>query len=160
MVIVLKTEGTGWPVPESIADWLALAGGASFALTNILLRKLRGAQPEARILAMFSGGAGLAVVAGSIGLLAGIVPAPPAPDAAWAGVGLALSLGFLISNIALQYGASRVDAHAAALIMLSEVVFASLSSVAMGAAELTTRTLVGGALILAAAAWSAWAGAE
>jgi drug/metabolite transporter (DMT)-like permease len=160
VVIVLKTDGAQWPVPESIADWLALAGGFSFALTNILLRKLRGATPEARILAMFGGGAGLAIAAGALGVVAGIVPAPPAPDVAWAGVGLALSLGFLVSNIALQYGASRLDAHAAALIMLSEVVFASLSSVALGAAELTTRTLVGGALILAAAVWSAWAGAE
>jgi drug/metabolite transporter (DMT)-like permease len=71
-------------------------------------------------------------------------------------VGLALSLGFLISNVALQYGASRMDAHAAALIMLSEVVFASLSSVALGAAELTGRTLLGGTFILAAAVWSAW----
>jgi drug/metabolite transporter (DMT)-like permease len=41
-------------------------------------------------------------------------------------------------------------------VMLSEVVFASLSSVALGAADLTPRTLAGGALILAAAAWSAW----
>jgi drug/metabolite transporter (DMT)-like permease len=160
VAIVLKTDGAPWPVPESIADWLALAGGFSFALTNILLRKLRGATPEARILAMFGGGAGLAIAAGALGVVAGIVPAPPAPDVAWAGVGLALSLGFLVSNIALQYGASRIDAHAAALIMLSEVVFASLSSVALGAAELTARTLVGGALILAAAVWSAWAGAE
>jgi hypothetical protein len=40
--------------------------------------------------------------------------------------------------------------------MLSEVVFASLSSVAFGAAELGARTLAGGALIFAAAAWSAW----
>ncbi|MES3002805.1 MAG: DMT family transporter [Pseudomonadota bacterium] len=160
VVIVLKTDGAQWPVPESISDWLALAGGFSFALTNILLRKLRDAAPEARILAMFGGGAGLAIAAGAVGFVAGIVPAPPAPDLAWAWVGLALSLGFLVSNIALQYGASRIDAHAAALIMLSEVVFASLSSVALGAAELTTRTLLGGALILAAAVWSAWAGAE
>ena len=65
---------------------------------------------------------------------------------AWAGVGLALSLGFLASNVALQYGASRLNAHAAALIMLSEVVFASLSAVALGVAlaagvpeELTRR---------------------
>ena len=34
--------------------------------------------------------------------------------------------------------------------------FASLSSVALGAAELSARTWVGGALILAAAVWSAW----
>jgi drug/metabolite transporter (DMT)-like permease len=69
---------------------------------------------------------------------------------------LALSLGFLASNVALQYGASRLNAHASALIMLSEVVFASLSSVALGAAEMTTQIAAGGALILAAAVWSAW----
>jgi drug/metabolite transporter (DMT)-like permease len=160
VVIVLKTADTPWPVPEGIADWLALAGGFSFALTNILLRKLRGARAESRILAMFGGGAVLAVAAGLAGGVAGVVPHPPAPDPVLIAVGLALSLCFLASNIALQYGASRIDAHAAALIMLSEIVFASLSSVALGAAELTTRTLVGGALILGAAAWSAWAGAE
>lgn len=156
VVIVLKTDGTSWPVPESISDWLALAGGFSFALTNILLRKLRDAAPEARILAMFGGGAVLATGAGLLGAASGFVALPLAPQASWIGVGLALSLGFLASNIALQYGASRIDAHAAALIMLSEVVFASLSSVALGAAELTARTLWGGALILAAAIWSAW----
>jgi drug/metabolite transporter (DMT)-like permease len=158
--IVLKTDGASWPVPETIADWLALAGGFSFALTNILLRKLHAVQPEARILAMFGGGALLAAGAGVLGAMQGVVTPPPAPEWAWAGVGLALSLGFLASNIALQYGASRINAHAAALIMLSEVVFASLSSVALGAAALTGRTLAGGALILAAAAWSAWAAGD
>jgi drug/metabolite transporter (DMT)-like permease len=156
VVIVLHTEGAPWPMPESIADWLALMGGFSFALTNILLRQLHQASAEARIAAMFAGGAGLALVAGWLGVGAGVVPALPSPDIRWAGVGLVLSLGFLAGNIALQYGASRIGAHAAALIMLSEIVFASLSSVALGAAELTTRTLVGGALILATAWWSAW----
>jgi drug/metabolite transporter (DMT)-like permease len=155
VAIVLDTRGT-WPIPEGIADWLSLAGGMSFALTNVLLRKLRDVPPPSRILAMFGGGACTAAVAAVIGMAMGIVPALPAPQVAWTGVGLALSLGFLASNVALQYGASRVNAHAGALIMLSEVVFASLSSVALGAAELTPRTLAGGALILAAAAWSAW----
>jgi len=156
VVIVLKTDGASWPLPESIADWLALAGGFSFALTNILLRKLNRVPPEARIFAMFGGGALLAGLAGGLAFALGIAAAPPAPIAAWGGLGLALSLGFLASNVALQYGAARLDAHAGALIMLSEVVFASLSSVALGAAELTARSLAGGALILAAAAWSAW----
>lgn len=156
VVIVLKTDGAAWPVPESLADWLSLAGGFSFALTNILLRKLHAVPATARILAMFGGGAATAVTAALFGMALGVVPSLPAPHAAWAGVSLALSLGFLVSNIALQYGASRINAHTGALIMLSEVVFASLSSVALGAAELTGRTLAGGALILAAAAWSAW----
>jgi len=69
---------------------------------------------------------------------------------------LVLSLGFLAGNTAFQYGASRMSVHSGALIMLSEVVFAALSSVALGAAEPTARSLLGGVLILAAAAWSAW----
>ena len=41
--------------------------------------------------------------------------------------------------------------------MLSEVVFASASSVALGAAGLTGRTWLGGGLIVLAALWSALA---
>lgn len=156
--IVLKAPDTPWPVPQSTSDWLAILGGFCFAATNIVLRRLRHVPPPARILAMFSGGAVLASLSGAIGLSAGVVPAVPTPDAAWLAVGLALSLGFLASNIALQFGAARLDAHASALIMLSEIVFASVSSVALGAATMTARTWIGGALILVAAGWSALAG--
>ncbi|HEY0884429.1 MAG TPA: DMT family transporter [Ramlibacter sp.] len=155
VAVVLKTPGTAWPVPESLADWLALAGGFSFALNNIMLRKLQYVPAESRVLAMFVGGALLAGAAAALGLQQGFVTAPEAIRSSW-WLGLALSLGFLASNVALQYGAARLNAHTTALIMLSEVVFASLSSVALGAAELTQQVVVGGVLILAAAAWSAW----
>ena len=155
VAIVLKTGGSPWPVPDSLADWLALAGGVSFALTNILLRKLQRLDAAPRVLAMFAGGAAMAGGVALLGLALGFVPVPPLPRTTWV-LGLALSLGFLASNVALQYGAARLNAHTTALIMLSEVVFASLSSVALGAAELTLRTAAGGVLILVAAAWSAW----
>jgi drug/metabolite transporter (DMT)-like permease len=156
--IVLQTGDSGWmwPVPHEAADWLALLGGFSFSLTNILLRKLQHAPAEARIAAMFGGGALMALAAGTIGMGMGIVAAPPAPSLAWAGIALALGLAFLVGNVGLQYGAARLSAHTTALVMLSEVIFASASSVALGAAELTQRTWIGGALIVAAAAWSAW----
>ncbi|MEO7390734.1 MAG: DMT family transporter, partial [Ramlibacter sp.] len=119
VAVVLNTGDSPWPVPEGVADWLALMGGLSFALTNILLRKLHRASAPSRILAMFGGGALLASAAAVAGMALGLVTAPPAPQLGWAGVGLALSLGFLASNVALQYGASRMNAHAGALIMLS-----------------------------------------
>ena len=155
---VLNTGDGGWPMPREAADWLALIGGFSFSLTNILLRKLQHAPSEARIAAMFGGGALMALAAGLVGMGQGIVNAPPAPSFAWAGVALVLGLAFLIGNVGLQYGAARLSAHTTALVMLSEVIFASASSVALGAAELTSRTWLGGALIVAAAAWSAWPG--
>ncbi|MGH8822270.1 MAG: DMT family transporter [Rhodoferax sp.] len=155
VVIVLKTPGSAWPVPESGADWLALMGGFCFALTNILLRKLNHTPTASRVLAMFGGGALMATAAACLGLAGGVVPLPPAPAAAWLVYALALSLAFLVGNLALQYGAARLSSHGTALIMLSEVVFASASSVALGAAVLTGRTWLGGSLILLAALWSA-----
>ncbi|MCJ0765466.1 DMT family transporter [Variovorax terrae] len=155
VVIVLRTEHSAWPVPEGYADWLALLGGFSFALTNILLRRLHRAPPESRVVAMFSGGTLTACGAALIGMTQGLVSAPPAPATAWLLVAGLLSLGFLAGNIALQFGASRLNAHTTALVMLSEVVFASVSAVVLGAAELPGRILVGGSLILLAALWSA-----
>jgi EamA-like transporter family. len=63
---------------------------------------------------------------------------------------LCVSLAFLAGNLALQYGAARLSASATSLIMLSEVIFASVSSVLLGAGELSARTLLGGGLILLA----------
>ncbi|MGE4244211.1 DMT family transporter [Ramlibacter sp.] len=154
--IVLDTGGAGWPWPSGLADWLGLLGGASFALTNIMLRKLNEVDAGARMLAMFGGGAVLASAMAAVGTGAGFVSALPAPDGRAGVIALALAAGFLVSNMALQYGAARLAAHTTALVMLSEVLFASFSSVALGAAELTGRVLAGAALIVAAAAWSAW----
>ena len=150
VVIVLKTPASPWPVPESLADWLALMGGFSFALTNVLLRRLNQTPGVSRMLAMFGGGAVMATGAAVIGMGLGVVPVPPMPGMAWAGLALFISLAFLVGNLALQYGAARLSASATSLIMLSEVVFASVSSVVVGSGELSTRTLLGGGLILLA----------
>ena len=150
VVIVLKTPTSAWPVPQSLADWLALMGGFSFALTNILLRRLNQTPEESRMLAMFGGGTVMAGLAALAGMGLGHVTGVPAPGLDWVGLVLLLSLAFLASNLALQYGAARLQASATSLIMLSEVVFASVSAVLLGAGELTGRTLAGGGLILLA----------
>ena len=157
---VLDSAGTGLPWPRTLAEWLALMGGFSFALTNVLLRRLDFVTSGSRVLAMFGGGMVLAGGVALAGASQGTVAALPVLGAKGWLLALVLAAGFLAANLALQYGASRLPAHTTALVMLSEVVFASLSSVALGAAELSTRTLVGGLLIVAAAAWSAWPGKE
>lgn len=156
VAIVLQDGATGWPLPQGGADWLALAGGFSFALTNILLRRLRDVPAPSRVVAMFGGGAGFAAITALIGGASGVVPGLPAPGAGWIVLAVALGVAFLFSNLCLQYGASRLPAHTTALVMLSEVVFASGSSVMLGASQLTPRITAGAVLILAAAAWSAW----
>lgn len=156
VLIVLKSPGSPWPVPQDAADWLSLMGGLSFAATNVLLRKLAYTPSESRMMAMFGGGAIMASGTALLGMAWLIVPAP-VWTTSWLGVALGLSLAFLVSNMALQYGAARLAASTTALVMLTEVLFASLSSVALGAAALSPHTLLGGSLIVLAAVWAALA---
>lgn len=148
-VLVLYRPGHGMPLPQSTADWLALAGGMLFALNNVLLRGQAATSEPARAIAMFAGGLVSAAVGVAL-VLAGQIawPAYGAPGAL--GI-LALWTGlFLIANVGLQIGASRLPVSLTSVIMLTEVLVASVSSWAAGAAELRTQELIGGALILAA----------
>jgi len=156
VMLVLDAPGAGWPLPRGLADWLALMSGFGFALTNILLLKLNRVPGEARVFAMFSGGALLAGGAAWLGAVQGFAAAPPVLALPWIMLAVALGAAFLLSNLALQYGAARLAAHTTALVMLSEVVFASASSIVLGASQPGPGTWSGGALILLAAAWAAW----
>ncbi|MFO6420551.1 DMT family transporter [Hylemonella sp. W303a] len=156
VVIVLKSPQSDWPLPVGLPDWLALAGGFSFALTNVLLRRLRALPETSRMTAIFGGGASLAAVVALLGQSHGLAAPPCAPALGWLVVALLTGLAFLAASAGLQYGAAHLPAAAASLILLTEVMFASVSSVLLGAAELQERTLVGGGLILLAAAWAAW----
>ena len=153
--VVLWPEAGGWPVPANTAEWLAVLGGFSFALNNVMLRREAHRAEAARALAMFSGGA---LVAGALATMLaghGTVAAWPAPAWGWAPPALALAGWFLAANLALQYGAARLPANATAVVMVSEVFFASASAVVLGAGELDLRLLVGGGLIVGAALLSA-----
>ena len=156
VLVVLKTEASPWPWPSALPDYLALMGGFCFALTNVMLRKLGAAPPAAGMLAMFLGGAAMASLAALWGMHAGLVTALPAVSIAWPLWVGGLSLLFLVANFGLQYGAARLSANTSALIMLSEVVFASVSAVVWGAGSLTPRILLGGGLILLASIASVW----
>ena len=150
VLIVLKTPDSPWPFPQSGVDWLALMGGLSFAITNALLVKFNGSPSSARMLAMFSGGALLSIFVSVLGLLLGILPQPTL-QAAGIPVFFGLCLAFIISNAALQYGAAGLMASTTALLMLTEILFASVSATLLDAAEFTPRIVWGGSLIVAAA---------
>jgi drug/metabolite transporter (DMT)-like permease len=175
VVLVLKTAESPWPLPQDLPDVLALLAGFCFALTNIWLLRLQSAPESSRMVAMFGGGALMAIACAVLATLTGVVPTVPTfalpadgfavsavliwlgdasvvqAAATWAPYVLGLSAAFLVSNFTLQYGAARLSAHATAMVMMSEVVFASVSSVALGASTLTWRVGIGGGMIVLAA---------
>jgi drug/metabolite transporter (DMT)-like permease len=173
VLLVLKTPESSWPLPQDLPDVLALLAGFTFALTNIWLLRLQHTPESSRMMAMFGGGALMASVCAALAALTGVIPAAfAAPlnglevsgistwlsDAnvlqtivVWTPYVAGLSAAFLVSNFTLQYGAARLSAHTTAMVMMSEVVFASVSSVALGASALTWRVGLGGGMIVLAA---------
>jgi len=155
-IVLWPTDGSAWPVPTSTGEVLALVGGFTFALNNVMLRREAHRPESARTLAMFAGGAGVSLLAAVWLGVAGTVPWPPAPAAGWVSGMLGLAMVFLLSNLALQYGSARLPANATAVVMVSEVLFAAVSAVALGAGLVTWPLAIGGTLILSASLMAAW----
>lgn len=138
------------PVPASMADWLALIAGLCFGLNNVLLRRFAHLPDDARSLAMFSGAVVCAPIAIGLLMLGGHAPVfAPQLGLAWL-VLLLFAVAVLVGNLALQYGAIRLRANVLSVLMLAEILVATLSSWWAGSAQLTTTTLLGGLLIVGA----------
>jgi drug/metabolite transporter (DMT)-like permease len=102
-------------------------------------------------MAMFAGAAIVCGALASILTAGGAIAAPPHVAGAWLFWTAGLTVVFLAGNLALQYGAARLPANRTAVVMLSEVLFASLSALALGGGTLSVQLVVGGALIVAGA---------
>lgn len=135
----------------SLADALAVFGGFMFALTNVLLRRLHAIPGQARMLVMFAGCMAMGLATALTAHGAGLVPAFPVVRLDWLGIALALAVLLMLGNWALQFGAAHLPSSVTSVVMLSEVAFASASSVLIAHETLSARTLLGGACIMAAA---------
>ena len=155
-IVLWPADGAGLPLPSTLPDWLGLLGGLSFALNNVMLRREAGQPAEGRALAMFGGGALVSLCIASVLAVQGSAPWPPTPRPGWVAIAALMVALFLIGNLALQYGASRLRASVTAVVMLTEILFGAVSSLALGAGVLSVPLVLGGALILLAAVLSAF----
>ncbi|MDP1899557.1 MAG: DMT family transporter [Rubrivivax sp.] len=149
--IVLWPAGGGLPLPRTLAEALGVLGGLSFALNNVLLRREAHRPGAPRVLAMFLGGAVVAGATAAALATQGQIGWPPPPAPGWVVGGLAMTAAFLAGNLALQYGASRLPANVTAVVMITEVLFASGSAMLLGAGQVTPTLALGGALIVGSA---------
>jgi drug/metabolite transporter (DMT)-like permease len=150
-IVLWPQDGDVAVTALSLSDGLAILGGFCFALNNVMLLRESHRPPAARAMAMFLGGM---VVAGALALLLGTtggVPWPPAPNLVWVPIAVALGFAFLGANLCLQLGAGRLRANVTAVVMLSEIVFASVSAALLASQQFTAPLWIGGGLILGAA---------
>ncbi|MBY0438743.1 MAG: DMT family transporter, partial [Burkholderiales bacterium] len=135
-MLVLYEPGMGLPLPRGLADWMAIAGGAAFALNNVLLRRLASNAEAARTLSMLFGAVVLPVAAATVLSAGGAIDWPVLGGSGTLSTLALWSALFLLANFGLQYGAARLPANVTAVVMLTEVLVASGSSWLAGAAEL------------------------
>lgn len=149
---MLWPEGGGVPLPANQAEWIALSAGATFAFSNVVTRKVEGADAWAKSLAIWAG-------VGVIALIALALETRPfafteaASNKTWAillGVGLAIG----VMTLAVQYGLSHTSANQAIVIFLFELVVATISSYFLANEALTAREWAGAVMIIAGSLFS------
>ncbi len=151
-LIMLWPEDGGLPLPANEAEWIALSAGATFALANVVTRKVSEADIWAKSLAVWGGVTVIALAA----LALESRPfefAGSASASVWLllmGVGLAIG----IMTLAVQYGLTHTLANQAIVIFLFELVVAAVASWFLANEALTLREWLGGAMIVAGSLFS------
>lgn len=152
-LVMLWHPGGRLPLPYTLAEWLGLVAGMAFAMMNVLSRK---ASDTDEAIKAGSAWAGVTVIGLAVTLLTEHpLQALAGMDMlAWLLVAL-IALTLFCVNLAVQFGLARIAANRAIVIMLSELVFAAASSYFLAFEQIGWREWVGGAMLVAAALYSA-----
>jgi drug/metabolite transporter (DMT)-like permease len=147
-VIMLWRPDQGLPLPSAAADWIGLASGVLFALSNVLVRKAGEVDNRKKSLAAFLG----VILVG-----AALLPFDPTPAQALANlpwqslcIALATGLALIVATRVVYFGVSHLPANRAIVIMLFELVVAAIAAWLLAGEAMTGRDWLGGGLIVAA----------
>jgi len=146
--------GAGWnafPLPRDVSDWLSLGAGIAFAGSATVMRRGGGTGEHERTFATYAIAALLALAAVLLG------PDGTAPRAGWLSGALPLAVAvavFMLLPVSwlVIWGSGRLDPGRVAILLLFEVLAAALSAAILTDEPFGGRILIGGVLILTAAA--------
>lgn len=134
-------------VPLNHADLLAISAGVTFALNNVMTRRIVSIGVRAKTLIAWLGVITLSIVV----IVLVSAGAPQVSAAAW-GVTVVLGWsGFLLATLAVVYGVSNMPVQRSAVIMLFELIVGAVSAWWLAGELIERREWVGGALIMVAA---------
>ncbi len=146
MLILWRPEA-GIPWPASHADWYGLISGIGFAFSNVCINKADCVAPQVKTAVVWFGAIAVTI------LILLLRPQPismPSADA----VQHALLVGIIgmgVMTFAVTYGISHLPVHRSAVIMLFEVVVASISSLLLTNERPREIEWLGGILVIIAA---------
>lgn len=151
-LFMLWDRRAGFPAPREQSDWFALSSGFSFALANVLVRRLQAVSVRVKTEVSWLG---VLVVALALLEFTGELQVPVAPPSAWTGAVLLGIFGIVIMTLAVQYGVTHMPVYRSAVILLFELVAGAVSAHLLTDEIVLLREWVGGTLIVAAAWFAA-----
>ena len=142
----------GLPLPQNTAEWLALSAGMTFALSNVITRRIGHVANGSKAVAVWGGVAALALLAlvGKSGQW-DFVAAAGMATWGWLALTAALIAGM---TYAVQWGLSHTPANQAIIILLFELVVAAIASYFLAGETMSGQEVLGAALIVAASLFS------
>lgn len=155
LAIMLGGDGE-LPIPRGLGDWFGLSSGFLWAVATVGIRAKATAGP---------GETAFVFAAGAV--LGGLIIAPllePLPDAAhfadpaklvfW--VCVAGGLWWAVSMGGLMWAATKLDPARVGILLMAEVVIASVSAAVIAGETLTMPELVGGVFVVLAGVFELW----
>jgi len=148
---MLWEASNNFPLPSSYGDWMGLAGGVVFALSNVLIRKDQVHSIQLKSLAVWLG----VVLVGLICCL--LLPTLPVLSNISLDLCLLLlatGLAVFVLSLVVQYGLTYVPANQAIVILLFELVVAAIAAYFLANEFMTLNEWIGGAMIVSASLFS------
>ena len=150
-MLMLVSPDTGYPWPQSRADWLGLSSGLAFALTNLFIHVTRQVDIQVKTVAAWLG---VMLVAAVVLLLRGYPGGTIALESAIYALLIGMTLIGAMTWLVV-YGVTHMPVHRSAVILLFEIVIATLSTYLLTTERMSTREWIGGIAVILAAYLSA-----
>jgi len=150
-MLMLWSPQTGYPWPQSRADWLGLSSGFAFALMNLFVHMARQVDIKTKTASAWLG---VIFLAGS----ALLVRDDPMGSTALTSVFYAILIGITLMGAMtwlVVYGVTHMPVHRSAIILLFEIVVATVSTYLLTDERMSLREWLGGLAVVMAAYLSA-----
>ncbi len=144
--VMLCNPARGAPYPQNVSEWIGLAAGWFFALSNVISRRASHLSVEAKTFSIWFG---TALMTAPLLYFQGGVHLDAISAVSWLTLAM-LGIALCATSFAVQYGVTHVEANRAMLLFLFELVVAAVSSYFLANEAMGAREWAGAALIVSA----------
>jgi len=141
------------PLPQNMAEWLAMSAGMGFAMTNVITRKSTHLTVASKSMAVWIGVLMMTLVFMPFQTLP--MPSPAAFTMAQCLILLVIALLIMAATLVVQYGITHIPVTRASVLFMFELVVAAVASYYLANEAMELHEWIGGSLIVAAALFAA-----